>query len=169
MVRTGVTVRNCKISGFFRGILAHHQQRQHAALQHDQPLRSFGIALDDDSADNLVKSNRVVAPRFDGINLGFGASGNMIVSNTLEGVRLCSGTASTSTAPRDRQHGEGQQDARVPGQQRNRADSWPRTMVVIENVSSGNGIGTQVSGATANTIARNTTDENEAKGIEGRR
>jgi parallel beta-helix repeat protein len=83
-VRTGVTVRNCKIRGFSRGIWL-IASSDNKLLSNTISPSGFGIALDDDSADNLVKSNRVVEPGSDAINLGLGASGNMIVGNTLEG------------------------------------------------------------------------------------
>jgi parallel beta-helix repeat protein len=160
--RTGVTVRNCKISGFFRGIwlLASSGNR---LLSNTISLSGLGMVLEDDSGGNLVKSNRVVEPGSDGINLGSGASGNMIVGNTLEGTSLSGdgidfdGTATDNTVKGNKVTGfMGASGIELFLAEGN---------VVTENVSSGNGFGISLRG-NGNTIERNTTDENEADGID---
>ncbi len=159
--RTGVTVRTCRINGFFHGIRLFSSSGNTLLSNTITPF-VFGITLEVDSDDNLVKSNRVVAPGLDAINLG-SASGNRIVSNILDGAGSggdgidLDGLATGNTV-------KGNQVTGFLGT-RDRAGLWGRQRGHRER-SSGNGIGIRVSTLDANTIERNTTDNNESEGIE---
>src|SRR5262245_38931864 len=83
--RTGVTVRGCAIAGFTRG-LGLLESSGNTLLSNTVTHAVVGIVLEGGSDDNVVRSNRVVGPVIDAINL-LDANRNVIVSNTLDGVR----------------------------------------------------------------------------------
>jgi len=162
--RTGVTVRGCKITGFDRGILLVESSGNTLLSNTVSSSGSNGIELEESSSDNLVKANRVVAPVNDAINLGFGASGNMILTNTLDAAGAGFGSGIDLNGP-------DANDNTLKGNQISgfttgiELESGAEGNVITQNVSSGSfNQGILVFG-NANTITRNTTDGNGDNGI----
>jgi parallel beta-helix repeat protein len=88
--RTGVTVRNCKITGFLDGIQLIRSSGNALITNTIAGAANNGIDFEDDNHGNLVKGNRVVAADNDAINVDVdvagAATGNTFLTNTLEGA-----------------------------------------------------------------------------------
>lgn len=96
--RTGVEVRNCRVSGFGFGV---HVGGGGSNVVTLNTLTSNGVGVDlDETSGNVVKANTVTASWWDGVNLCF-ASNNLIENNVIsggseDGVDLeCSSTGNT--------------------------------------------------------------------------
>jgi parallel beta-helix repeat protein len=162
--RTGVTVRACKIKSFYSGIYLVESSDNVLLSNTIAPAWSYGIVLDEFSSRNLVKSNRVVSPAASGIYLGFGANGNRIITNSLDGGNVHPLSTGIEF--------QGGTDNTIKG---NRVSGFGRCGIelvagadgntVIENRSSESGFGICISGS-ADTVSRNTTSSNRNGGLE---
>lgn len=83
--RYGVTVRSCKITRFTSGIALSASSGNALLANTISGSGVAAIVLQVASDGNLVKSNRVVGPAVDGINLGL-AIGNTILTYVLDGA-----------------------------------------------------------------------------------
>jgi hypothetical protein len=161
--RTGVTVRSCKIADFSTGIdlLASSGNR---LLSSSIGVGTFGIRLQLGSDGNLIRGNRLTVENGgDAINLAE-ASGNQILTNILEGVLPLSGDGIDLDGPANDNAIRGNVITGFGGS--GVELDLGGGNVIAENISSGNGIGVRVATFEANTIERNTTDDNEADGLD---
>jgi parallel beta-helix repeat protein len=156
--RTGVTVRNCKITGFIDGIQLIRSSGNALITNTIAGADDNGIDFEDDNHDNLVKGNRVVAAGVDAINVSGAATGNTFLTNTLEGAGVSF------------EDGIDLDDAAINNTVRgNRVSGFGRSGIEVEGDSDGNLIAeNRVEGtctgiivfSDGNTIERNTTSDN---------
>jgi parallel beta-helix repeat protein len=157
--RTGVTVRNCKITGFLDGIQLIRSSGNALITNTIADSANNGIDFEDDNHDNLVKGNRVVAAGNDAINVDGVATGNTFLTNTLEGA----GVSEEDGIDLD---GPGATHNTVRG---NRISGFSDSGIevgeesgenlITENRAEGNCTGILVF-SDGNTIERNTTNDN---------
>jgi parallel beta-helix repeat protein len=154
--RTGVTVRNCKLATCDVGIdmLA---SSGNALLGNAISDCFVAIRLDLGSDENLIKGNRVVALG-EGIVLG-SADRNHILTNTLDGVMPFSGDAIDLDGPASGNTVEGNRITRFGGT--GIEVDLGGDNVIAENAITNTGVGIRVTTFDANTIERNTADDNE--------
>ena len=161
--RTGVTVRNCTITGFLDGIQLIRSNGNSLITNTIVGSDNNGIDFEDDNNDNLVKGNRIVAAGNDAINFDVGATGNTIVTNVLDGAVSFEdgidfdGPGVTANTVRGNVI-SGFGDSGIELEEGNDGN------LITENRSIGNFTGILVL-SNGNTIERNTTNENFDDGI----
>lgn len=162
--RTGVTVRNCRVTGFVDGIQLLFSSGNTLVFNTISGSDDVGIDLEESNDNNVIKANRVVAAAFDAINVSDGGTGNVIENNVLEAAGVseedgvdfdCCGV-SGNTVKGNQVSGFGNSGIELESENDGNA--------VTENRAGGNEHGIRVF-SNGNTIARNLTDGNLEDGI----
>jgi parallel beta-helix repeat protein len=80
---TNTTVKNCRVTGFRRGIRLYAGQGNQVTGNETFANHDYGIELAGGSMSNLIASNNVHDNRDEGIHVGAGAHNNEVRQNTL--------------------------------------------------------------------------------------